>query len=47
MERHQTLRELLGLSDDEEEEDETKSKSKSDSEDDLWDKLDNNDLSDY
>ena len=48
MERHQTLRELLGLSDDEEEEaDEAKSKTKSDSEDDLWDKLDNNDLSDY
>jgi ribosome assembly protein YihI (activator of Der GTPase) len=44
MTRHQTLRELLGLDDDEEDDN---SKAKSNSEDDLWDKLDNSDLSDY
>jgi len=47
MERHQKLRELLGLSDDDDEEVENTDKNKSNSESDLWDKLDNNDLSDY
>jgi len=47
MERHQELRDLLGL-DDEDEEDElpTTSKTKN-SEDDLWDKFDNSDLSEF
>lgn len=44
MDRHQQLRELLGWDDDEEETDESTT---SNSEDDLWNKLDNNDLSDY
>jgi len=47
MERHQELRELLGLSDEDDEELENTDKNKSNSENDLWDKLDNNDLSDY
>lgn len=46
MERHQQLREILGLDDDEEEEETTKTASKS-SEDDLWDKFDNSDLSEF
>jgi ribosome assembly protein YihI (activator of Der GTPase) len=46
MARHQTLRELLGLSDEDDEDDDNKA-TKSNSEDDLWDKLDNSDLSDY
>ncbi len=46
MTRHQTLRDLLGLSDDDDEE-EDNNETKSNSEDDLWDKLDNSDLSDY
>lgn len=46
MERHQTLRELLGWNDeDDEDEDEVESTNKS--EDDLWDTLDNNDLSKF
>jgi ribosome assembly protein YihI (activator of Der GTPase) len=47
MTRHQTLRELLGLNDDNDEEEDDDNKTKSNSEDDLWDKLDNSDLSDY
>jgi len=44
MERHQELRELLGWNDeDDDDEDETDNKS----EDDLWDTLDNNDLSKF
>lgn len=45
MERHQELRELLGWSDDEDDEDEAESDNKS--EDDLWNTLDNNDLSKF
>ncbi|MGL1957583.1 MAG: Der GTPase-activating protein YihI [Colwellia sp.] len=43
MERHQTLRAELGLEDDAESDEEQSSNS----EDDLWDKLDNQNLSDY
>ncbi len=43
MERHQQLREQLGW----DEEDETEESTNNDSEDDLWNKLDNNDFSDY
>lgn len=45
MERHQELRDLLGL-DDEEDESPAASKTKN-SEDDLWDKFDNSDLSEF
>jgi len=44
MSRHQELRELLGWDDDEEEEADT---TETGSEDDLWNKLDKNDFSDY
>jgi ribosome assembly protein YihI (activator of Der GTPase) len=46
MERHQQLRELLGLDDDEEDES-SESVEKTKSEDDLWDKFDNSDLSEF
>jgi len=45
MERHQQLRELLGLDDREDESPENSGKTKS--EDDLWDKFDNSDLSEF
>jgi ribosome assembly protein YihI (activator of Der GTPase) len=45
MERHQQLREILGLDDDEDESTETVEKAKSG--DDLWDKFDNSDLSEF
>lgn len=44
MERHEQLRDLLGLDDEDDEEEESTTKN---SEDDLWDKLDKNDLSDF
>lgn len=49
MERHQVLRELLGLDEEDEDEDENDymNKNKSSSEDDLWDKFDNSDLSKF
>jgi len=47
MARHQTLRELLGLNDEDDEDNNDDNEAKSNSEDDLWDKLDNSDLSDY
>ena len=45
MERHQELREKLGWDDEDDDEPETSEKNKS--EDDLWNKLDHNDFSDY
>ncbi len=46
MERHQQLREILGL-DDEEEDESSTSTEKTSSEDDLWNKFDNSDLSEF
>jgi len=46
MERHQQLRELLGL-DDEDDDEPSESVEKSKSEDDLWNKFDNSDLSEF
>jgi len=46
MERHQQLRELLGLDDEDEDESPAKPQTKN-SEDDLWDKFDNSDLSEF
>lgn len=46
MERHQQLRDLLGL-DDEEEDESPETVEKSKSGDDLWDKFDNSDLSEF
>ncbi|NQZ22517.1 MAG: GTPase-activating protein [Colwellia sp.] len=46
MERHQQLRDLLGLKDDDDE-DELPATSTTNSEDDLWDKFDNSDLSEF
>jgi len=46
MERHQQLRDLLGL-DDEDEDESSESVEKAKSEDDLWDKFDNSDLSEF
>lgn len=46
MDKHQALREKLGLDDDEEEEDDNESASSED-ENDLWDKFDNSDLSKF
>ena len=45
MTRHQQLRELLGWDDDEDEESEAGQKTSS--EDELWDKFDNSDLSEF
>jgi ribosome assembly protein YihI (activator of Der GTPase) len=48
MDRHQQLRELLGLDDDENEDDDSSiNTKKASSEDDLWDKFDNSDLSEF
>jgi ribosome assembly protein YihI (activator of Der GTPase) len=47
MERHQQLRELLGLDDYEEEDQSPENSGKTDSEDDLWNKFDNSDLSEF
>ncbi len=46
MERHQQLREILGLDDEEEDESSTGTE-KTSSEDDLWNKFDNSDLSEF
>jgi len=46
MERHQQLRDLLGL-DDEDEDDSSENVEKAKSGDDLWDKFDNSDLSEF
>ncbi len=47
MERHQQLRDLLGLDDDEEEDESPATSKTKNSEDDLWDKFDNSDLSEF
>lgn len=47
MERHQQLRELLGLEDDDDEDESPVTTSKAKSGDDLWDKFDNSDLSEF
>jgi ribosome assembly protein YihI (activator of Der GTPase) len=47
MERHQQLRDLLGLDDEDDEEELPATSNAKDSEDDLWDKFDNSDLSKF
>jgi ribosome assembly protein YihI (activator of Der GTPase) len=47
MERHQQLRDLLGLDDEDDEEELPVTSKTKNSEDDLWDKFDNSDLSEF
>jgi len=47
MDKHQSIRETLGLDDEDDEDEETDSKQSASSEDDLWDKFNNSDLSKF
>ena len=47
MDKHQSIREALGLDDEDEDDEETDSKQSASSEDDLWDKFNNSDLSKF